>query len=232
MSKRVAIVQSSYVPWKGYFDLIRSVDEFILYDDVQFTRRDWRSRNRIKTARGPQWLSVPVQVKGRFEQRICEAQVDGTRWAHDHWQSLRHSYSKAPCFARYAAAVERAYADCAGLASLSAVNRRLIECACQSLGIATPLSWSMDYDTGGDRSERLLGLCKAAGASHYLSGPAAKGYLDVALFERNDVGVSFADYEGYPAYDQLHPPFDHAVTVLDLIFHLGDDALSYMKPQH
>jgi hypothetical protein len=96
--KRVAIVQSSYIPWKGYFDLIRAVDEFVLYDDVQFTKRDWRSRNRIKSAHGLLWLSVPVSVKGRFKQRICDTEISERGWGEKHWRAIRHAYARAPNF--------------------------------------------------------------------------------------------------------------------------------------
>ena len=101
--RRVAIVQSSYIPWKGYFDLIRAADEFILLDDVQFTKRDWRSRNRIKTKDGLHWLSIPVHTKGRYEQRILDATVSDPSWAVRHWQTIQGAYARAPHFAGEAA---------------------------------------------------------------------------------------------------------------------------------
>lgn len=229
MPKRVAIVQSSYIPWKGYFDLIRSVDEFVLYDDMQYTKRDWRSRNRIKTSNGPLWLTVPIDVKGKFDQRICEAQVAGTDWAEKHWLSLRHAYGKARYFSDYRAALEAAYAACASETSLSRINFLLIRQMCQLLDIRTPITWSMDYPQRDGKTERLLSICQAAGASHYLSGPAARDYMDLAVFERAGVEVTFADYSGYPEYPQAHPPFEHAVSALDLLFHTGPEAASFMK---
>src|SRR5262245_56509817 len=128
--KRVAIVQSSYVPWKGYFDLIRAVDEFILLDDVQFTRRDWRSRNRIKTSHGTAWLTVPVQSKGRYRQSILETCVDGQDWAQKHWAILRANYARASCFSDYARDIENVYRDLASEARLSIINHRLIAMVC------------------------------------------------------------------------------------------------------
>ena len=98
MSKRIAIVQSSYIPWKGYFDLIAAVDEFVLLDDVQYTKRDWRNRNRIKSSSGPVWLTIPVVVSGRFEQRVCDVLVSDGRWNEKHWRSIRASYARAPYF--------------------------------------------------------------------------------------------------------------------------------------
>lgn len=229
MSRRIAIVQSSYLPWKGYFDLIRSVDEFVLYDDMQFTRRDWRSRNRIKTANGLHWLSVPVDVKGKFDQKIREARVVDGEWASKHWQTLRHAYGKAPFFKQYQPQVEAAFAELASEKNLSRINYRLITLVCGLLGIETSISWSMDYQQREGKSERLLSICQAAGATHYLSGPAARDYMDVELFQRNGVSVTFADYAGYPEYAQIHGPFEHAVSALDLLFNIGPDSLTYLK---
>lgn len=229
MSKRIAIVQSSYIPWKGYFDLIRSVDQFVLYDDMQFTRRDWRSRNRIKTPQGLQWMSVPVEVKGRFDQRICQARVADPDWHVTHWRTLQHAYARAPHFARYRDAIADAYASLAGEASLSAINRRLLDVTCACLGIDTPLCWSMELPQRDGQSERLLSLCQALGADEYLSGPAARDYLDVALFADAGVRVVFADYQGYPEYPQGQGPFEHAVSALDLLFRTGPDAPRYLK---
>lgn len=136
--KRVAIVQSNYVPWKGYFDLIAAVDEFVLYDDMQYTRRDWRNRNRIKTPTGPQWLTVPVMVKGRFEQPIRDTRIDGTGWAERHWKALECSYRRAPAFAATAAWLEPLYWR--PWTHLSVLNRALIEAVCMRLNITTHLS--------------------------------------------------------------------------------------------
>lgn len=227
--KTAAIVQSCYIPWKGYFDLVRSVDEFILYDDRQFTRRDWRNRNRIKTPHGVRWLTIPVDVKGKYHQRIDETVVADPSWAGRHWKTLVQCYSRAPCFDDYAQRFEELYRRVAGEARLSRVNRHLAEGVCEVLGIETVLSWSTDYDVDGERTERLVALCLAAGADRYLSGPRARAYLDEGAFPRAGIELVYADYEGYPEYDQVHPPFEHGVTILDLIFHLGTEAPRYMR---
>ena len=228
-AKTVAVVQSCYIPWKGYFDLIGSVDEFILYDDRQFTRRDWRNRNRIKTASGVQWLTIPVNVKGKYHQRIDETTVVDRDWAERHWKTLVHAYTAAPSFGEYAAAAEELYRRAAAEDHLSKVNRCFIEGLCELLGIDTALSWATDYDVEGDRSERLAGLCHAAGAKRYLSGPRARSYLDEQAFSELGIEVVYADYEAYPEYEQLYPPFEHGVTVFDLVFHVGSQAPTYMK---
>ena len=225
--RRVAIVQSSYIPWKGYFDLIRSVDAFILLDDVQFTKRDWRSRNRIKTRQGLAWLTIPVQTRGQYTQSIAETATAGSEWMRRHWLTLRSSYARSPYFDMYADRFERLYQQSS--TSLSEINHAFIVAICEALGISTPITWSRDYQARQERSERLLDLCLAAGATEYLSGPAAQGYLNVAAFEAAGVSVRFADYSGYPEYPQPHGPFEHHVSVLDLMFCAGPGTLEYMK---
>jgi hypothetical protein len=228
-AKTVAIVQSCYIPWKGYFDLIAGADEFIFYDDRQFTRRDWRNRNRIKTPNGVQWLTIPVNVKGKYHQRIDETTVSDPDWAERHWKTLVHSYAAAPSFGEYASAVEELYQHAAAESHLSKVNRGFIEGVCKLLGVGTALSWSTDYDVEGDRSGRLAALSRAAGAGRYLSGPSARSYLDEQVFSSQGIEVAYAAYDDYPEYEQLHPPFEHGVTIFDLLFHVGSHAPSYMK---
>lgn len=225
--KRVAIVQSSYIPWKGYFDLIRSVDHFILLDNVQFTRRDWRSRNRIKTRQGLAWLTVPVHSRGRYTQRIEDTTIADPSWGRRHWRSLEASYARTPYFRMYADLFEPLYE--APPDRLSCVNHAFITAICRVLGISTPITWSSEYTARDDRNLRLVDLCRAVGATEYLSGPSARAYLDVAAFDAAGISVRFADYAGYPEYQQPHGPFEHGVTVLDLLFCTGPRALEFMK---
>lgn len=226
-TKTVAILQSNYVPWKGYFDLMGRVDEFIIYDDVQYTRRDWRNRNRLKSPEGVRWLTIPVQVKGRYLQRIDETFVSDPGWAQRHWATVRSWYGKAPFFKPYEAALENLYTGRKEL-KLSAINRRFLEGLRDLLGIKTPLSSSSDYASSGQKTERLLAICKAANATSYLSGPAAREYLDEESFRAAGVQVQWMSYEGYPEYPQLHGPFEHGVSVLDLLLNVGEDAPKYM----
>ncbi|MBR8346997.1 WbqC family protein [Burkholderia ambifaria] len=221
--KRIAIVQSNYIPWKGYFDLIAATDEFILYDDAQYTRRDWRNRNQIKTPQGVQWLTVPVQVKGRYHQSIRETEIDGTEWAEQHWTRLRQNYARAPHFARYAPELEALYLH-GRHDTLSALNLAMLTWVNRQLGIATRMSSSSDYTLEGDRTDKLLNLCLQAGATEYLSGPAARDYLDESRFAAAQVAVRWFDYPAYPPYAQLWGEFVHGVTVLDVLFHCGPDA--------
>jgi hypothetical protein len=227
--KRVAIVQSSYIPWKGYFDLIRASDEFILLDDVQFTKRDWRSRNRIKTQHGPAWLTIPVRTKGLYRQLIQDTYVSDPRWGEAHWATLRASYARAPFFRTYEDELAALYEPREGDERLSDVNFRFITTMCALLGITTPIKWSTDYGATAGRNERVIELCRKAGATDYLSGPSARGYLDEAQFNAAAIQVQFADYSGYREYPQPWPPFEHHVSVLDLLLSVGSEAQQYLK---
>jgi hypothetical protein len=235
MSRRVAISQSNYIPWKGYFDLLGSVDEFIVYDEVQYTRRDWRNRNKIKTPAGLKWLTVPVQAKGKYHQRIDETLITGTDWAGDHLATLRHMYAKTPHFGDYADDLERLYG--APPERLSDLNRTLIEWVVAQLGLTTRITWSTDYEVpearrarteDGDATELLAALSEAAGADTYVSGPAAQAYMQHERFDRRGIAVEYFIYGPYPKYEQPHPPFEHAVTVLDLLFCTGPDARRHL----
>jgi WbqC-like protein family len=226
--KRVAIVQSNYIPWKGYFDLIAGVDEFILLDDVQYTKRDWRNRNLIKTAQGAQWLTIPVVNKGGQTQLIEETEIS-EEWAGPHWARIRHSYSKAPFFRDYEPQVAALYEAAAGMKRLSDINRLFLRGLCDLLGIQTPLVNSRDYGSKGIKTEKLLSLCLAAGASSYLSGPSARDYLEEEAFAASGIKVAWMDYSGYPPYAQLYGDFDPHVSVIDLLFNTGSAARRYMK---
>lgn len=229
MDKKVAIIQSNYIPWKGYFDIINMVDEFILFDEAQYTKRDWRNRNKIKTANGAIWLSIPVNVKGKFEQRISETEIHDKHWAQDHWKTLQHNYAKAPYFREYRPFFEQLYSLAAEETLLSEVNYLFLKNICDLLDIRTRLSWSSDYQLVDGKTDRLIGLCQQVGGVEYLSGPSARGYLDESLFRNANMRVAWMEYNGYPEYHQLYPPFDHAVSIVDLIFNEGPNASKYMK---
>ena len=228
MGKKVAIVQSSYIPWKGYFDLINQVDEFILFDDAQYTRRDWRNRNRIKTPHGLPWLTIPVYAKGKYLQKIKETIISDPGWNQKHWMTISQHYSRSPNFQRYSDFFEEQYLTSTE-EQLSRINERFIKAICHVLGINTKLSWSMNYEVREGKNERLLHLCQQAGATEYLSGPNAKAYLDEPAFNKAGIAVHYMDYSGYREYRQLSPPFEYGVSIIDLILTEGPDARKYMK---
>jgi hypothetical protein len=227
--RRIAITQSNYLPWKGFFDSINMVDEFVLYDDAQYTKRDWRNRNRIKTSQGLQWLTVPVVAKGRFDQPINATRIGDRGWGAKHWSALQHAYSRAAHFD----AVEpqlRTYLTRPTPDMLSDVNHELLTIVCAMLGITTPIRRTSDYELVGDRTQRLVNVCVQAGASEYFTGPAARSYLDEEVFAEHHIAVRYFDYSGYPEYPQLWGEFEHAVSIVDLLFNVGPDAApSYMK---
>jgi len=226
--KKVAILQSNYIPWKGYFDLIAAVDEFILYDDMQYTKRDWRNRNQIKTPQGLKWLTVPVKVKGRFHQKINETELDGDGWTQDHWKSMVVNYKKAPHFERVAEWLAPFYLE-HKYEHLSELNKSLIMAVCQNLGIATKISSSADYELVDGQSERLASLCQQAGGHEYISGPSAKNYIEESVFTGSNIKLTWFDYLGYPEYPQLWGDFTHTVSIVDLLFNCGEQSASYMK---
>jgi WbqC-like protein family len=227
-NKKIIITQSNYIPWKGYFDSIQMVDEVILYDDMQYTKRDWRNRNQIKTPQGLLWLSVPVEVKGKYFQSIKETKISEANWNEKHWKTIHANYAKAPHYKEYKDIVESLYMDCKE-ENLSMINYRFLEGINSILGIDTPMRFSSDFTLAEGKTERLVDLCKQVGATDYYSGPAAKDYMDESLFEQENIKVHYLDYSSYPEYPQLYPPFSHAVTILDLLFNTGKEAASFMK---
>jgi len=226
--KKVAIIQSNYIPWKGYFDLIAAVDEFILYDDMQYTRRDWRNRNQIKTPQGAQWITVPVLVKGKYHQKICETEIEGMYWANTHWKALSLNYSRAPFFTEVASLLKPLYFE-ETFTHLSQLNRRFIETICAYLGIQTVITNSSDYTLSDGKTERLADLCVQAGGTEYISGPAARDYVDKKAFSDRGLKLTWFEYTGYPEYPQLWGEFMHGVTVLDLLFNCGKEAPRFMR---
>ncbi|WP_428026092.1 WbqC family protein [Arcobacter sp.] len=226
--KRVAILQSNYIPWKGYFDLINMVDEFVLYDDMQYTKRDWRNRNKIKTPQGLKWLSIPVEVKGKYFQKISETKISEKDWGKKHWATISQNYSKAPYFKKYKDIFEELYLH-NDEEYLSQINYKFIVAINDILGITTKIRWSSEFELIDGQTEKLLGICKDCNADVYISGPAAKDYFDEELAKKENIQVEWMDYSGYKEYEQLHPPFEHGVSILDLIFNEGRNAIKFMK---
>ena len=222
MAKRVAVLQSNYIPWKGYFDIIHDVDLFIFHDDLQYTKQDWRNRNRIKTPRGLEWLTIPV---GSSEDRlICEVDIKDRSWAVAHWRQIRQHYEPAPHFDTYRDFLERFYLE-STWESLSELNQFLIRTiASDFLGIGTEIQDSRQYAPAGRKQDRLLDLLRKCGAATYVSGPTARDYIQPERFAEAGIELIWKDYSGYPEYPQPYPPFTHAVTILDLLLQMGPAA--------
>jgi hypothetical protein len=226
--KKVVITQSNYIPWKGYFDAINTADEFILYDDMQYTKRDWRNRNKIKTPQGVQWLTIPVEVKGKFSQKINDTKVSDRNWNKSHWDTIRHNYSKAESFEEVAGFLENLYAT-ATSEYLSEINYHFLRGICAYLQIDTKIRFSSEFELKGDKTERLVNLCRDMSATDYYSGPAAKDYMDENIFDAANIGVHYFDYSGYKEYRQLYPPFEHGVSIVDLLLNEGKGSKNYLK---
>lgn len=224
--KKVAAIQSSYIPWKGYFDIMHDVDLFVFYDDVPYSRLTWRNRNLLKTPAGPKWLTIPVgSARNRL---ICDVEIQPPSWAVDHWKRIRQHYHRAPYFETYRERFEEIYLG-RPWPNLSEFNQHLlVVIARELLGLTTEFCDSRQYQPQGRKLDRLLDMLLRAGAEAYLSGPAARGYIDPARFEAAGIELRWKDYAGYPEYPQFFPPFKHEVSVLDLLFHTGPAAPFYI----
>lgn len=228
MGKKVAIIQSNYIPWKGYFNIIKSADEFVLLDDVQYTRRDWRNRNLIKTEAGLKWLTIPVEVKGQYIIPIKDVQTAGLQWRIDHWNQISNAYKKARYFSFFAPLIKDLYLN-DDETNLSRVNFKFISLVNKILNIQTPIRWSMEFNSPPGKTERLVHICKSLDAAEYISGSAAKDYLDESQFDENNIKVLWTDYSDFREYKQVYEPFEHGVSVIDLIFNEGPESHLYLK---
>lgn len=224
---RIAIIQSCYVPWKGFFDLIGQCDRYVIFDRAQFVKRHWHNRNRIRTARGTEWLTIPVVTKGRFEQPIDEVEI-AEPWADKHWRALELAYARAPFFADFAPRVRGWYERAGKERRLTDVNTVFLGEIAALLGLRTDMVRDTEFAAEGRKTERLLDIAKAAGATEYVSGPSARAYFDESLFADAGIAVTWMSYDGYPEYKQLHGGFEHAVSVLDVIFNTGPEAARYL----
>ena len=225
--KTIAIVQSCYLPWKGYFDLIRRSDIFVLYDCVQYTPRDWRNRNRIKTPNGLHWLTIPVHASRK--QRICDVSCADEAWKARHWETIQHVYAKAPYFRIYAQKIQDLYQTCDST-SLSDINHHFLTGICRLLNISTPIHvLRQNFSPDSDKTQKLANICQHYNATRYLSGMRAKNYLDIQIFDRLGIEVEWIAYD-YQEYPQIYPPFEHYVSIIDMLFNVGDNWMNYMSP--
>ncbi len=226
--KKVAMLQSNYIPWKGVFDLINKVDVFVFYDDVQYTKRDWRNRNKIRTSNGDLWLTVPVFTKGKREQIICDVEINqDSNWQEKHYNTLRLNYSKAPYFEKYKYILEDFYIK-HKWKKLSEMNIYMTKEICKILNITTEFKNSVDLECFGDKNgEKVIKICNKLNCDYFINGPSSKEFMNEELFKNNNITLEYMTYD-YPEYKQLHEPFCHNVTILDLLFNTGDDAPYYI----
>ena len=225
----VVILQPSYIPWRGYFDQIRHADLFIFYDDVQYDKHGWRNRNQIKSPQGKQWLTIPVHSAGVTQGiGIKDVKIDWSKpWLKNHLKALTISYNKAPYFKKYLPLLETFYSR--HDESIADFTIETTIALARELGIHhTRFQRSSELEgITGQKTDRLIQILTKVGATHYVSGPAARDYIEQEKFEKAGISLEYIVYD-YPEYPQLYPPFDSNVTIMDLLFMTGDQALKYM----
>jgi hypothetical protein len=226
--KRVVILQSNYLPWKGFFDLIRRADLLVFYDDTQYTKNDWRNRNLIKTPRGRDWITIPCGPR-HLHRRIDEVQPVHSRWQRSHWDQLYQNYRATPHFADYRPFFEDFYLH-QTWTNLSALNQYLIQHIAEFLQIRTPFLQAAELNVGGAKEERLINVLLKVGATTYLSGPTGRNFLRPELFREAGIQIDWMDYTHYQTYRQRFPPFHHEVSIVDLLFNEGPAAAQFLEP--
>ena len=223
---RVGVIQSNYLPWRGYFDFIDDVDLFIVHDDLQFTKGDWRNRNRIKSPHGLRWLTVPVRHR-HSTQRICDTEIDYSHdWRREHRNLIAAHLAKAPYVRDVFELIEPAFT--AQHRTISALNIALVESVCRYLGVRTPMRMSSAFSLKRARTERLIELLTAVGATTYLSGPSARAYLDERQFREAGLRLEYKRYDYLP-YPQCCGPFEPTVSIVDTIANCGPAARAVLK---
>ena len=221
--------QPHYLPWLGYFDKIASADRFIVLDRVQFKKNDYQNRNRIKGPNGPLWLTVPVLTKGRNAQRLCDVEINSRqRWQRKHWRSLEISYGKAPYWEELAGGLRSFYEQ--EWTRLVDLNLALLRHLLQVLGIATPLLLESEMGSLGTSSQRLVHLCRQAGASCYLAGAGGRAYMDDGCFATAGLAVNYQQFQ-HPSHRQqyMKQGFVSNLCVLDLLFNEGPKSLALLR---
>jgi hypothetical protein len=227
--RTVAIMQPTYLPWVGYFDLMDRVDQFVLLDDVQFEKQSWQQRNRVKTPNGLEWLTVPV-ARGRLRKTVAETELSEPSFWEKHLRTIDCNYAAAPFYKEYLGELRGCYAESAATGRLAAVTIRLIAWLAERFGIRTPTVRSSELAVGGVRSERLVRICQTFEADTYLSPPGSAGYLltDLPLFAAAGIEVLFQHYKPVE-YQQLFPPFQAYAAALDLLFNEGPRSLEVIR---
>lgn len=218
---RAVILQPMYLPWMGYFGMIETADVFVFYDDVQFVRRSWQRRNKIKVPNGDfTWLTVPVEKD--FEQQINEVQLKESDWQDTHWQSIHHSYANSPYFETYADELEDIYDQ--EWTKLRELNTNIIETLCECFGITdTEFRFSSEIDLTGAKTDRLINILTEIDADEYVSGPGAREYMEPEKFDSAGIDLFWHEFD-HPEYEQIHGEFVSHLSAIDLLFHCGPDA--------
>ena len=221
----IAIHQPQYLPWLGYLDKIDKADVFVILDNVQFKKNEWQNRNRIKTAQGCQWITVPVLY--RFPEKINEVRINNkANWSRKHLQAFITNYSKSPCYDDYISFFEDIFSrnwEC-----LVDINVEIIKFLINALELKTRLVMASDLELREGSTERLIDICKALDSNKYLAGKDGNKYMNLELFDREGIEVIFQDFK-HPVYNQLFGDFEPYMSAIDLLFNCGDDSLEILR---
>ena len=227
-SNKVLITQSNYIPWKGFFDSLQVSDIFVVFDEMQYTKRDWRNRNLIKTDVGLKWLTIPVETKGKYFQKINETKISDYNWNKKHWALMKSYYYKASCYNEVSDWIENLYMNC-NFKYISEINIYFIKAICKFLNIKIQIRFSSEFKLLNDKTDRLVEICTELNATDYYTGPSSKNYLDESKFELKNIKVKYFDYSNYLEYTQLYNGFFNKVSILDLIFNEGESSSKFLK---
>lgn len=218
--KTVCIHQPDFLPWLGFFDRLRKCDLYVVLDNVQFLRRGWHHRDKIKSASGEVWLTIPVKKSGRFEQLISETEIDNsTDWRSQHLGSLRACYGRAPFFSKIFPSLEAIYNKDHNL--LADFNLELLRFLMEALDTKTEMVFASKLATEGRKNELLLSILQSVEGTHYLSGTGAKAYLEESAFKERGITVQWQEFS-HPKYPQLFGDFLPGLSSIDFLFNTGD----------
>ncbi len=224
--RKIAMLQPNYIPWKGVFDLISRVDVFVFYDDVQYTKRDWRNRNKIKTKEGEIWLTVPVKGSGR--QLICDVEIDNSKnWQENHYKTIKNNYLKAPHFKNYEYLLEEIYLK-RTWEKISDLDIFATKIIAEALGLKPKWVLASELNVQGSKDgEKVIEICKKLECNYFINGPSAREFMDEAKFKAENIQLDYIEYK-YEEYRQTFKPFVHSVSVLDVLFNCGDEAKKFI----
>ena len=224
----IIITQSNYIPWKGFFRGMINATHFVYYDEMQYTKRDWRNRNILISEGGPKWITIPVKTKGNFFQKISDVYVSDKEWGKNHWNFIENNYKSSPFFETYKNIFQPLYLNPVS-ENLSEINLSFIKVILSLLEIDIKIISSKEFKLKGDKTEKLLNICKELNADNYITGSAAKNYINSDLFESNSININYLNYNDFKEYKQNWNGFDHNVSILDMFFNLGYDTIKHLK---
>ena len=199
MTKSAVITQSNYIPWRGWFEMLAQSDIWIIYDNVQFTKRDWRNRNLIRLNESPQWLTIPVVTKGKYTQLICETEVSEPEWFIGHKRKLQAAYRNFPHFADLSTLLDKIGEQIGDFILLTEINTLITSKILEYLGVSIQIIDARNFQVSGNSSERLVRLCEQVDADVYLTGPAAQQYLETDLFSDSGINIKWMEYSQLPS---------------------------------